>query len=149
MRLPLLLQLQPSRRLAMLFVALHAAASGGVFILGWNIWATLGLLALLLVSLAFTLRRHYGRHPAWVRLGQKGELAWGQGEKESPRLRLLPGTCWRHLVVLRYRLEQEDGTWSRPHAVCLLADSLADEASFRQLRVWLGWRAKFRDDGIF
>ena len=53
MRLPLLLQLQPSRRLAMLFVALHAAASGGVFILSWNIWATLGLLALLLVVLAW------------------------------------------------------------------------------------------------
>lgn len=149
MRLPLLLQLQPSRRLAMLLVALHAAASGGVFILGWNFRATLGLLALLLVSLVFTLWRHHGRHPAWIRLGQKGDLAWGQGERESPRVQLLAGTCWRHLVVLRYRLELEDGNWSRSHAVCLLADSLADEASFRQLRVWLGWRAKFRDDGVF
>lgn len=149
MRLPLLLQLQPSRRLATLLVALHAAASGGVFILGWNIRATLGLLVLLLISLVVALWRHYRRHPAWIRLGQKGDLAWGQGEKESPLLQLLPGTCWRHLVVLRYRLELEDGSWSRPRAVCLLADSLADEASFRQLRVWLGWRARFRDDGVF
>jgi toxin CptA len=64
-------------------------------------------------------------------------------------VQLLPGTCWRHLVVLRYRLELEDGNWSRPRAVCLLVDSLPDEASFRQLRVWLGWRARFRDDGVF
>lgn len=149
MRLPLLLQLHPSRRLAMLLLALHAAASGGVFILDWGFWATLGLLALLPVSLAFTLWRHYRRHPAWIRLGQKGDLACGQGEKESPRVQLLPGTCWRHLAVLRYRLELEDGTWSRPRALCLLEDSLADKDGFRQLRVWLGWRARFRDDGIF
>lgn len=150
MGLPLRLQLQPSRRLCLLQSLVHAAASGGVFISPLPLPLQLFIAGLL----AFSLGRSWkdGGRPAdldWIRLGKKGELACGLVDGRTPVARILPGTVWRHLVVLRYRTKSSDGRWSLPRARVILVDSLAGEEEFRQLRVWLGWRARVRDDGFF
>ncbi|HET7776855.1 MAG TPA: hypothetical protein VFK74_10835 [Azospira sp.] len=150
MRLPLLLQLHPSRHLAMLLIASHAAASGGVFILDVPLWLLVGLQGLIAGSLGWHWRcAGAQKRLAWIRLGKKGDLACGLADGSSPKVNLLPGTVWRHLVVLRYRLEQEDGSWSRARATVILSDGIEGSDSFRQLRVWMGWRARFSDDGVF
>jgi len=153
MGLPLRLQLQPSRRMALLLSACYAAFLGGVFICAWPWWLRLLLLLAVLGSWGFQLRQCRQLHGlCWLRLGRKGELVCGMADGEGRAVRLLPGTVWPLLVVLRFQLEKADGGgdgWERSRSLVLMADSVGGEEVFRQLRVWLRWRARFNPDGIF
>jgi len=144
MGLPLRLQLRPSRRLARLSFAMHAAASGGVFIAAMPLLLKAILGALILLSFLFQQRRfRSSRCLQWLRLGKKGEVACGLVDGSSPGIVLLPGTVWPGVVVLRYQLDDESGAWCLPRARVILKDSLDSPESFRRLRVWLEWRARF------
>ncbi|MDE2584684.1 MAG: hypothetical protein KGN39_04740 [Betaproteobacteria bacterium] len=142
MQLPVRLGLHPSRRLASILVASHAAALGGVFILSWPIVWRILLALFVVLSAVFELRRQ--KLPgavAWLRLGTKGELECGtrDGDEEGWRARVLSSTTvWPWIVVLRYRPE----SGGRIGAIVILADSMENAEAFRQLRVWLRWRAE-------
>ena len=142
MQLPVRLGLHPSRRLASILVVSHAAALGGVFILSWPIvWRVL-LALFVLISAVFELRRQgLPGAIAWLRLGAKGELEFGTRDRDEDgwRARVLSSTTvWPWMVVLRYR--PENG--GRIGAIVILADSMENSEAFRQLRVWLRWRAE-------
>lgn len=140
--MPIHLQLHPSRRLAWFLFASHAATLGGVFFLSWAMGWRLLLAGLVLLSLYLELRRQraYGAL-AWLRLGAQGSLEYGivgnEGEERTARV-LSSTTVWRGMVVLRYRPEEGGAIGS----AVILPDSMADAESFRQLRVWLCWRAE-------
>lgn len=147
MGLPLRLQLRPSRRLARLSFAMHAAALGGVFIASMPLLAKGVLGAGILLSLLVQQRRlHSSRGLQWLRLGKKGEVACGLVDGASPGIVLLPGAVWPGAVVLRYRLDDEPDAWRLPRGRVILGDSLDSPESFRRLRVWLKWRARFSGD---
>lgn len=130
---PLSLSLRPSRRLLLIQSIAHLAAAAAVLA------ATLpaGMAALLLLLIGASLARL--RRAAQVdRLNLLGD---GRLEIVSPGGTPIEAIIHPHtlvlsfLVVLRYR---QQGRWQ---SLTLLSDSLAAE-DFRQLRLWLRWRAE-------
>ncbi len=140
------IQLQPSRRLAIVLIAAHIAALCAVLTLAAGAWLIAGAALLLMFSAYATISRHaLLRQPASiVRL----ELT----DREHVRLQTHAGawycgcilgsstvTPW--LTVLNIR--RDDQRW--PAHVVLLGDSL-DPAAFRRLRVWLRWGPRAEPD---
>lgn len=134
--------LGPSRILAALLVAGHAAAGAAVVVLqpgaAWLAVAG-GALA---ISLALELRS------AALRRGRGSVVALRAGEEGSLQVRLREGawrdcellgsscvTAWLTIVNLRRAGER------RVRSAVILPDSLDAEA-YRALRAWLRWRAR-------
>lgn len=129
------LALRPSRCLANLLLASHAAFLGGVFFLSWPIALRLALAVVLLASLRYQLKAHDGATAMnSLRLGQGGGLECGfENGRWVPAKVLARTTVLPWLVVLRLELAGQ----GRRSAV-VLPDSLPAQ-DFRRLRVWLRW----------
>ena len=147
MRLPLSIDIRPSRRLVIMQATAHVLAGVSVLSLQVHWLFKAGLLFLLVFSVALTHRRLQQQPIFRLHLYRKGllevELKAGiegmgnVGADETatrypatvePWSRLLPG-----LLVLGLRVEE------RVFLLPLLSDSLNPEA-YRRLRVWFRWR---------
>lgn len=137
---PFTIALRSSRRLLLIQVLAHFGAMAAVFIATIPAWLAALSLATLLLSLA-----HLRRAPAILALNVQGD---GRLEKVGadgtaveivlhPHTRVLP-----FLVVLLFKQAPS----RRLQSLTLLADSL-DAEDFRQLRLWLRWRAETLSPG--
>ncbi len=134
MRLPVTLQLQPSRRLSAALVLAHAAVFGGLLATGIPLAAKLVAALALTGSLLLSLRKV--RRPPFAALSLRadGQLDALSEDGSSATLRVLSDTTvlpW--LVVLRLR--GEEGVV----ALALPPDAVA--GGHRELRLWLRWKA--------
>ena len=137
MQLPLTLNLQPSRKLALLLVVAHLAALTVVGLIDLPAWITLALILLVAISL-WTTRTHWcgARRIVVLRLHDKGVLEFVRQNHEL-------GECSIHLqstvtplmtvILLRQR--------KRLESLVLLSDSLSQD-DYRRLRTWLRWQVE-------
>jgi toxin CptA len=141
MNSPLLpvMELRPSRQLALVLGCAHLAAMLVLLLLPLALWLQATGALLLLLSAAYTMRGH-----AWRR-GRGAVTALHFSDREQLRVRMYDGawhagrvlgssTVGIRLTVLNIAL---DGSRLPLHIV-LLSDSL-DAEDFRRLRVWLRW----------
>jgi len=129
---PLSLSLRPSRRLALALSVAHVVAAAAVLASALPAWLAALLVVLIGASLA------YQRRPlpvASLVLRGEGRIETVDAGGATAEAAIHPHTlvlAW--IVVLLYRQR------GRLSALTLLSDSL-DPEDFRQLRVWLRWRA--------
>jgi len=139
MQFPIAIALRRSHVLLVLTVVLHGLAAASLAVLPWP----LSLRGLLLVTLASELWRPI-RRPSRVvglRLAASGELSFQFANGEQAVVRVQPDSVvFSQLLVLRVR----DGESGRLQTLALLPDSMPSE-QFRELRLWLRWRADSRD----
>ncbi len=129
---PFSVSLKPSRRLLAIQSLAHLVAAGAV--LAANLPAWLAVVCLLLVGASLARMRRPLRVSALV-LGGDGSIEKVGADGTASRAVVHPHTLvLSFLVVLLYRSEGRLGS------LTLLGDSLAEE-DFRQLRLWLRWRA--------
>ena len=129
---PLSVSIRPSRRLLLIQLAAHLAAAAAVLASNVPSWTV----ALLLILVGASLARVRGKPEV------TGLVLRGDGELETVGADGTPSAAAVHphtlvvsfLVVLLYRQQ------GRSRSLTLLSDSLAAE-DFRQLRLWLRWRA--------
>ncbi|TRZ90313.1 MAG: hypothetical protein D4R84_16400 [Rhodocyclaceae bacterium] len=124
--------IKPSRHLLIVQSVAHVAAAGAVLATALPSWLT----ALLLILIGASLARLRRNSPVTgLVLGGDGLLQIVGPDGAASDAAVHPHTLvLSFLVVLLYR--QQGGL----HALTLPADSLATE-DFRQLRLWLRWRA--------
>lgn len=137
MQLPIAVPLKASRLLAALLAAAHGVAAGAVLstTLPWPL--RMLLLALLAVALPWSILRQQRQPIARLHLGSKGEIEVEPKVGARGTAALLPGTLvLPGLVLLALHWD------GRRHALVILPDAMAPDA-YRQLRVWLKWRASF------
>lgn len=129
---PLSLSITSSRRLRWIQWLAHGVAAAAVLAAAVPPW----LMAVLLLSVIASLAHR--RRPAPV----KGLLLNGEGGLEIVDAggAATPATVHPHTLVLSFLVVLLYRSQGRLHSVTLLADSLAAE-DFRQLRLWLRWRA--------
>lgn len=133
------LVLRPSRRLAALLIAAHAAASGLLLMLPVPAGVLAGTLLLVLVSAGYSIARHAllrGRRAITTLVFSDREqvsVGYRDGTRHAGRI-LGSSTVGATLTVLNIALEAR----RLPRHVVLLGDSL-DAVDFRRLRVWLRW----------
>ncbi len=137
MKLPLTIPLRISRRLLGLLVVAHLLAIGAILplMLSWP-WR-LALIGLVLVSLVHSLAGQYRQPVAALHLGAQGELEIETivGARETATI--LPQTAvLSNLVILRLRRDA-----AVTASLALLPDAVGATA-FRQLSLWLRWRAR-------
>ncbi|MCF8198407.1 MAG: hypothetical protein K9J42_06550 [Sulfuritalea sp.] len=126
------ISLKPSRRLFLILIFAHIAALGAILAATLPSWLTAGLLVAVGASLA-SMRRLQA--VAGLTLHGDGRLETVGIDGTASEAFVQPQTVvWWFLVVLLYR---QDG---RLRSTVLLADSF-DSDDFRQLRIWLRWRA--------
>lgn len=124
--------IKPSRRLLLILTIAHIVAAGSVLVATLPSWLTAALLVVVGASLA-RLRRPQA--VSGLTLYGDGRLEIVGADETASEARVQPHTVvWAFLVVLLYR---QDG---RLRSIVLLADSF-DSNDFRQLRIWLRWRA--------
>jgi len=129
---PLSLSLRPSRRLALYLAAAHVVAAGAVLASALPAWLTALLVGLVGASLA---RQRRPMPVAGLVLRGEGRIDTVAADGATAEAAIHPHTLvLAGLVVLLYR------QGGRLRALTLLSDSL-DAEEFRQLRVWLRWRA--------
>ena len=135
------LTIRSSLRLALILCALHvlALAVGVVLWLRPAVpqWAPIACLALTVCSLAQSWRLWHIDEPWMLTLPELGDPVLARGELRE-WVAMQPGCVdfsgiW---IVLRWQSLAS----GRSRAVCLMADSTDSEA-WRQLRIWLRWRA--------
>lgn len=136
MQLPLTLSLQSSRQLVVLVAATHVLAAAAVLLLPPSWWLKLFLLVTILVSAWRSLVRLAGqRRICSLTLEADGRLAFERVDGSAGQARMHPQTTvTAFLCVLLLRVQ------GRVEALLLLPDALSPE-DFRQLRLWLRWRA--------
>lgn len=128
----LTLRLQPSPGLLLLLSLAHALAAGAVLTASLPPWLAAGFLLSIGVSLGLERRRSM---IATLVLRGDGALDAITPDGRAHSVSVEPQTVvWSFLVLLLYRQE------NRLRSLALLGDSLAVE-DFRQLRLWLRWRA--------
>ena len=129
---PFPISLRPSRRLALAQAAAHIVAAGAVLASALPAW----LAALLAALVGASLARQRGRKPvAGLVLRGEGRIETVGADGATDEAAIHPHTLvLAGIVVLLYRQR------GRLRALTLLSDSLDAEA-FRQLRLWLRWRA--------
>lgn len=129
MRLPLILRIRPSRRLAALLLFVHGLAVLAVLWLAVLWFVKVALLAVISSSLGFALWRLRRQSGTELRLGAKGELKVGAGVTVQvlPETAVLPG-----VTVLALRCEG-----GKRLTYVLAPDALVDPDDYRRLRVWL------------
>lgn len=136
---PLHLELRASRRLRLLFIAVHLLTLASLVPMSIPLWLQLGTALAVVISLRHVLRRYVWlndplaiRAVDW-RCGEGWTLTTAEGELLD--VELLPGTSvLGPLVILHCRSRGS----IRDLSVPLLADML-DEADFRRLRARLRW----------
>ena len=138
------IELRPSRCLAALMIAAHAAAAPTLLPIEVPVWIKVALAGAIAASLAHSLWRYAllrgPRAITAIELEADGIVAVLTIGDVVHRARVL-GTTYVSpmLTVLNLRLP---GEWLTRHALCL-PDNVDPEA-FRQLRVWLRWRYRPR-----
>ena len=142
MQFPLLLELHRSRRLDFLLVAFHLAAALSLLVALWprdDLIYRYPLLALLLALVGLSAWRALRRKDIdRLKLDAEGVLFVARGGGKSQRAAVLSdSTVFRHLAVLRLRIEGE----ARVRNVALLPDQMSAE-QFRQLNLCLRWLVK-------
>jgi len=136
MKLPLTIPLRVSRRLVTLLVAAHLLAIVAILplMLAWPL--RLAMIGLVVVSLAYFLARQCRPVVVGLHLGAQGEFEVetkvGAGETAT----ILPQTTVLSRVIV-LRLRKNGQLLTLP----LLPDSTGATA-YRQLCLWLKWRAK-------
>jgi hypothetical protein len=129
---PIPVVLKPSQRLLAIQSLAHLVATGAV--LAANLPAWLAVVCLLLVGASLARMRRPLQVSALV-LGGDGSIEKVGADGTASKAVVHPHTLvLSFLVVLLYRSEGRLGS------LTLLGDSLADD-DFRQLRLWLRWRA--------
>ena len=136
MQLPVTLTLQPSRRLALLLLAVHGCALGVIAAITLPDWIKLALMLGIIWSAWRTLKSFRGRQRiVCLTLRRDGLLDYSRLNGEAGEARIHPHTTVTpQLTVLLLRSSR------RIEPLVLLADSL-DTEEFRQLRLWLRWQA--------
>lgn len=134
------LRLGSSHRLAVLLIAAHLLAAGGVIASRLDGVVCALLLLSLAGSLAFHLRRHAWRADprALVAISLSDSLACEAEERSGNRIAgSVLGTSFvaPWLVVINLKVERR----RLARAIVVMPDAL-DRESFRALRVWLRWR---------
>jgi hypothetical protein len=133
------IELRPSRQLAVILGCAHLGALLVLTMLPVALWLQIGGAIVLLLSAAYTIRRH-----AWRR-GRRAVTALHFIDREQLRVRMHDGTWHAGRVlgsstvsapctVLNIRLTDHRLSL---HTV-IMNDSMATE-DFRRLRVWLRW----------
>ena len=133
MRLPVILGLRPSRRLAAALVIAHTAA--GLACLAIPAPSAFAAGLAVAVSLVLSLRKALRPPFAGLRLLADGSVEAWRADGAPATLRVLSDTTvlsW--LVVLRLRGEAGN------FALTLPPDAVAD-GGHRELRLWLRWKA--------
>ena len=129
---PLSVSIKPSRRLLFIQSAAHVVAAGAVLSAAISSWLATTCLILIGASLA-----HQRRRPVAVGLvlGGDGRIQIVGADGTATEVVVHSHTLvLSFLVVLLYRRE------GHLRSLTLLTDSLEHE-DFRQLRLWLRWRA--------
>lgn len=137
MKLPLTIQLRISRHLLTLLVLAHAVALGAILplMLPWP-WR-LALIVLVLISLAHSLVSQYRQPVAGLHLGSRGELEIETKVGARETATIMPQTVvLSNMVLLRLRRNA-----AKTSSLTLLPDAIG-ATSFRQLSLWLKWRAR-------
>lgn len=133
------IELGPSRQLAVILGCAHLGALLVLILLPVLLWLQAGAAAVLLLSAAYTIRRH-----AWRR-GRSAATALHFIDREQLRVRMHDGTWHAGRVlgnstvsvsctVLGIRLTD----CRLPLHIVIMNDSV-DSEDFRRLRVWLRW----------
>jgi toxin CptA len=141
MQLPHTLNLQPSRRLALLLVAAHGGTLASATMIDLPIGFKLLVMVGIVLSLLFALfKMHGSRQVIQLTLRSDGLLEVRRqneqsGQSESARLRVHPHSMVTSFLTV---LLLEQG--KRLEALTLLPDALNSE-DFRCLRLWLRWKA--------
>lgn len=134
-----IIELRPSRQLAVILGGAHLGALLVLAMLPAALWLQAGAITLLLLSAAYTIRRH-----AWRR-GRTAVTALHFTDREQLRLRMRDGSWHAGCVfgsstvsvlctVINIRLADR---FFPQHAI-IMNDSI-DAEDFRRLRVWLRW----------
>ncbi len=133
------MELRPSRQLAVILGGAHLGALLLLAMLPVALWLQAGAIALLLLSAAYTIRRH-----AWRR-GRGAVTALHFTDREQLRIRMHDGNWHAGRVLgsstvgvlctaLNIRLTDR----RFPQHTVIMSDSI-DIEDFRRLRVWLRW----------
>lgn len=137
--LPLRVPLFPSRRLAVLLVAMHGLAGVAAWLALPLLWMRLAAAVVFAASLAYALLQP-GRPPiAGLEIAQNGAFELQCGGAWEP-VQLIDAFVTPQLAVLRFKLAS-----GKPAALTLLPDSLGAD-DFRRLRVILRWANYTRPD---
>ncbi|MDP2134149.1 MAG: hypothetical protein Q8J99_11105 [Sulfuritalea sp.] len=129
---PLSISLKPSRRLLLVQALAHLAAAAAVLASHIPSWTAALLLLLVGASLA-----HGRRPPAVTALVLRGD---GRLETVGADGTASEAAVHSHTLVLAFLVVLLYRQQGRLRALTLFADSLSAE-DFRQLRLWLRWRA--------
>lgn len=135
MRLPLSLPLQPSRCLAGVLISVHWVA-GGATLLTALPWAVRIALLGMVVWSWWGMARQPWRSVCKLHLGARGDLEIETKVGARGTALIEPSTAlfpWLIVLVLR----QEERRMVLP--ICM--DAVGGDG-YRQLRLWLGWRAR-------
>lgn len=136
MDLPLTIPLRVSRRLVILLVAAHLLAIVAILplTLAWPL--RLAMIGLVVVSLVYYLGRQRRLSITALHLGALGELEFATKVGAGETAAILPQTTVLSSVIV-LRLRKSGQLLTLP----LLPDSTGAMA-YRQLCLWLKWRAK-------
>lgn len=148
MKFPVSLQFLPSRRLRAALVFLHLLSALAILV------QDLLPAALLMSVIAFSLFHTWRKLQApQLTLQADGGLLWQESMQEAVAGRVLGGTAFNWLVVLRVRLEAENGEGrgerrgeAQEKVLIALTDSLKP-AEFRRLQIWLRWVVSLKSAG--
>jgi len=131
---PLKIIIKPSRRLLFIEWAAHLFASGAVLASGLPRWTVVLLLIVTGMSMTYMHRRWRVQHGVLVLHGDGRLEKVGAGDTADDLVLHPHTTVLPFLVVLLYRQNGRGGS------LVLLDDSCIGD-DFRQLRLWLRWRA--------
>lgn len=140
----LIVQRQPSRRLAALLCAMHLVSFGLLWPLTISLWSKAALTALLIASLVHYLRQDAlltaRRAVATFKLTEDGRCAAMLRSGETV-IGAVQGSTFAapYLTVILY---QPEGRFF-PRSIAILPDGI-DAETFRKLRVWLRWKVRER-----
>lgn len=129
------LRLRPSRIAFFLLGLLHLAAALAVLCAALPVWLQAILLAAIFLLALRACRREQGQA---LILREQGTDWWLENGTRVGHAELLSSQVWRYLVVMDFRVQDEQGVW-RQHVV-VLADAVAPDV-FRRLRVRLRYGA--------
>ena len=135
MNLPLTIPLRVSRYLVSTLAVMHLLAIGAILplMLAWPL--RLLMIGLVLASLLYYLDRQFRQPVVGLHLGAQGEIEVTTKVGARETATILPQTAVLSKVIV-LRLRKHDQLLTLP----LLADATGNSA-FRQLSLWLKWRA--------
>lgn len=139
MNFPVVLQFKPSRRLRAALVFLHLLALIALLALELAAWANVVVSIVLCLSLLGAMRSIAAPVLA---LRADGSVLWQHGGESKSPGRVVGGTAFNWLVVLRIQMEST-AEQNQVRVLVALADSLSP-ADFRRLQVWSRWVVSVR-----